>query len=267
MAISKHINFFELQKAAEKPGCPLCRIISDRAVMYIDNMLFEHVSDIPFRRIHRAAGGFCSFHSKSLISFRDGLAVAILSKDLLIDRIGSFENGIFSHPKSRCPICIEKDRIEEEYLGFLVESDGDSKEEQELRKIFTASDGLCAPHYSALLFNREKGHREGRGRNRLKEKADGDVKVHIHRGRGGHRRMNRRARNIPKWLKDFHEEKYRKLLVRINNFIELSAYGRQAEFTKLSEEDQLVWREAAAALRGQEDLYDTYTKDIDIRHL
>jgi len=37
MAIEKHINFFELQKASEKPGCPVCRIISDRAYKYIDN--------------------------------------------------------------------------------------------------------------------------------------------------------------------------------------------------------------------------------------
>ena len=227
MAVEKHINFFELQKAAEKPGCPLCRIIGDRAEMYIDNLLFEHVSDVPFRRLHRAAGGFCSFHSRNLVSFRDGLAVAILSKDLLLDRISSFETKKPLSPRNRCPICIEQDRIEEEYLGFLANSHGDTGEVKELRKIFTASDGLCAPHYSNLLFNNKK--KSSRGETIQKR---GKIRV------------------IPKWLMEFHESRFKDLLSRISNFIELSAYGRQEEFAALTEKDQLVWKEAAAALRG-----------------
>ena len=227
MAVEKHINFFEFQKAAEKPGCPLCRIVSDRAEKYIDNLLFEHVSDVPFRRLHRAAGGFCSYHSRNLVSFRDGLAVAILSKDILLDRIASFETKKPFSPKGRCPICIEQDRIEEEYLGFLAQSHGNTVEEQELRRIFTESDGLCVPHYSALFFSQKK---KRSNRELLKTKS--------------------KAREIPKWLTDFHDSKYKNLLDRISNFIEFSAYGRQEEFAALTKKDQLVWKEAAAALRG-----------------
>jgi hypothetical protein len=215
MAVDKHINFFELQKAAEKPGCPLCRIVNDRADRYIDNMLFEHVSDRGFRALHRAAGGFCPFHSRNLVSFRDGLAVAIMSRDILEDRIASFEKAKPWRPKGRCPICEERDRIEEEYLSFLAGSGGDSKEEKELKKIFTASDGLCAPHYSGLLFT-AKG----------------------------------KARAVPQWLREFHERLFNEMMRRLGQFIELSAYGRQEEFSRLSEKDQLVWKEAAAALRG-----------------
>ena len=217
MAVDKHINFFELQKAAEKPGCPLCRIVNDRADRYIDNLLFEHVSDRGFRALHRGAGGFCAFHSRNLVSFRDGLAVAILSQDILEDRISSFEKARPWHPKGRCPICIERDRIEEEYLSFLAASGGDSPEEKELCSLITASDGLCAPHYASLL-NDPKG----------------------------------RTRRLPAWLKEFQEAKFRELLKRVRRFIELSAYGRQEEFAKLSEKDQLVWKEAASVLRGCE---------------
>jgi hypothetical protein len=217
MAVDKHINFFELQKAAEKRGCPLCRIVSDRAERYIDNMLFEHVADRGFRALHRASGGFCAFHSRNLQAFRDGLAVAILSRDILEDRIASFEKPRFWNPKGKCPICVERDSIEEEYLSFLAASGGDSTEEKELRAAFTASEGLCAPHYAKLLFN-AKG----------------------------------KPRAIPKWLKEFHETKFRELLRRTSQFIELSAYGRQAEFALLSEKDQLVWKEAAIILRGSE---------------
>jgi hypothetical protein len=220
MAVDKHINFFELQKAAEKPGCPLCRIVSDRAERYIDNMLFEHVSDRAFRANHRAAGGFCDFHSRGLAAFRDGLAVAILGRDILEDRIASFEKKKPWNPKGRCPVCVERDRIEEEYLSFLAAAGGDSPEETELRSAFTVSDGLCAPHFSRLLFT-------PRG------KAQSFVK-----------------RNIPLWLEEFHRNKFRELKGRIDQFIELSAYGRQEEFARLSEKDQLVWKELAVSLRG-----------------
>jgi hypothetical protein len=213
MAVDKHINFFELQKAAEQPGCPLCRIVSDRAARYIDNTLFEHVSDRGFRALHRAAGGFCSFHARHLLSFRDGLAVAILSRDILEDRIASFEKMKPWRPKGRCPVCIERENIEQEYLDFLAGCSGDSDEEKELRTFFTASDGLCAPHYNSLLFT-----------------------------------PNGKKRTVPDWIKEFQENKFKELQVRLGQFIELSAYGRQKEFAALSEKDQLVWKEAAACL-------------------
>jgi hypothetical protein len=215
MAVEKHINFFELQKSAEKPGCPLCRIVNDRAARYIDNTLFEHIADRGFRALHRAAGGFCSFHSRNLVSFRDGLAVAILSRDILEDRIGSFERKKQWSPKGRCPVCVEREKIEQEYLDFLAASDGNSPEEMELQAFFTASDGLCAPHYADLCF--------------------------LPTGR---------KRTVPAWIRDFQEAKFNELKTRLDQFIEFSAYGRQSEFAALSEKDQLVWKEAAAYLSG-----------------
>jgi hypothetical protein len=220
--MDKHINFFEMQKACAEPGCPLCRIVSDRAERYIDNMLFEHVSDRVFRAAHRAAGGFCDFHSRTLASFRDGLAVAIMGRDILEDRIASFRKRRKWQPKGECPVCAERARIEEEYLSFLAECgarpEAETDEDRELRAVFTAGEGLCAPHYSALLFT-PKG----------------------------------KARAVPAWLTRFHEAKFDGLLKRTDTFIELSAYGRQAEFRALTEKDQLVWKELALALRGTAD--------------
>jgi hypothetical protein len=213
MAVDKHINFFELEKACEKPGCPLCRIIADRAERYIDNMLFEHVSDRAFRKAHRLAGGFCNYHSRNLESFRDGLAVAILGRDVLEERLDSFKSRKPWRRRERCPICVERDRIETEYLGFLAGAGGDSAEEQELRRIFGGSEGLCAPHYGKLL----------------------------------------EFRNVPSWLVELHDRKFADLKRRIDEFIELSAYGRQEEFRALPERDKLVWKELALTLRGSVD--------------
>lgn len=214
MAVDRHINFFELQKVCGKEGCPLCRIVADRARRYLDNMLFEHVSDRAFRAAHRASGGFCPAHSKDLASFRDGLAVAILGRDILEDRITAFKKRKPWRPKDRCPICAEGSRIEAEYLGFLAEASGDSQDETELKAAFTASEGLCAPHYGLLMETRKR---------------------------------------IPSWLRDFQEGKFDALLARTGRFIELSAYGRQDEFRTLSEADQLVWKELARSLRGTSD--------------
>ena len=213
MAIEKHINFFELDKASQKPGCPLCTIISERAHKYIDNTLFEHITNRGFRAQFRAAGGFCSFHSRSLISFRDGLAVAILSRDIVEDRINNFKKKLPWKPKGRCPVCIERENIENEYLDFLAQADGNSSEEQELKEFFTKSDGLCAPHYGDLLITR-KG----------------------------------KKRKVPKWIITFHEQKFKDLKIRLDQYISLSAFGRQKEFEKLSKKDQMVWQEAAACI-------------------
>jgi hypothetical protein len=214
MAVDKHINFFELEKASEKPGCPLCGIIADRAERYLDNMLFEHVSDRKFRAAHRLAGGFCAGHSRNLESFRDGLAVAILGRDILEERLDSFKSRKPWRRKERCPVCAERDRIEIEYLGFLAGAGGESAEERELRRVFTRSEGLCAPHYGRLLSSWKR---------------------------------------IPPWIIEFHDRKFTGLKERIDRFIELSAYGRQEEFRVLQERDKVVWKELALALRGNLD--------------
>lgn len=213
MAIDRHINFFEFRKACAQPGCPLCRIVAARAARYIDNMLFEHVSDRGFRAAFRAAGGFCNFHARNLESFRDGLAVAILGRDILEDELSAFKSRKKRKLKGSCPVCEERDRIEEEYLSFLLEADGESPEERELREAVTASSGLCVPHYGKLLQT---------------------------------------GRRVPPWLREFHESRFESLLLRTGRFIELSAYGRQDEFAALAPEDQEVWKELAVTLRGGE---------------
>ncbi len=217
--MDRHINYFELQKACGKEGCPVCRIVSERADRYIDNMLFEHISDRPFRASFRAAGGFCDFHARGLASFRDGLAVAILGKDILEDRVAALKRGKAYKPKGQCPVCVERGRIEREYLGLLVEvadasSDTSSEEavlHAELRTLFEASDGLCVPHYEVMLASFKK---------------------------------------VPRWIRAFQEKKFDELMGRTAAFIEFSAYGRQGDFAKLSEKDQVVWKELAVALRG-----------------
>lgn len=205
----RHVNWFALEKACEKPGCPVCTIVAERSARYIDNMLFEHVSDRGFRALYRAAGGFCSVHAKSLESFRDGLAVAILGEDILSSILPDIKRRKTAKPKEACPACAATAGIEREFLGYLAE-----RAEGDFISFFTASGGLCVPHY---------------------------------------RKMTVLCRRIPTWLSDFHEEKFETLLERTRQFIECSAWGRQADFAALSDRDKIVWKEIARNLRGSAD--------------
>ncbi len=202
----KHVNWFALEKACAKPGCPLCTIVTERSDRYIDNMLFEHVSDRGFREKYRNALGFCPEHSRNLESYRDGLAVAILGEDILSHMMGDLKKRKATKAKAICPACSETARVEREFLGFLAES-----EDQPLKDFFTASEGLCVPHYRQLVTS---------------------------------------VKRVPLWLRDFHEKRFEALLRRTRNFIEFSAWGRQDDFAALSPEDKVVWKEIARALRG-----------------
>ncbi len=205
----KHVNWFALEKACERPGCPLCAIVTERSSRYIDNMLFEHVSDRGFRARYRESGGFCAKHAKSLDTYRDGLAVAILGVDVLTDSLPAIKKGKRAAPKGQGPACAETDRVEREFLGFIA-----GVEDGDFIRFFTASEGLCLPHYRLLLAT---------------------------------------VRRVPSWLSDFQVAKFERLLERAGNFVEFSAWGRQADFERLSPADKVVWKELALALRGTAD--------------
>jgi len=205
----KHVNWFALEKACEKEGCPLCRIVSDRAERYIDNMLFEHVSDRGFRAKYRASGGFCTRHAANLESFRDGLAVAILGVDVLSTVLPDISKKKAPRFKGVCPACEETSRVESEFLGYLAD-----RREESFISIFTASEGLCFPHYRQLLAQ---------------------------------------TRRVPRWLSDFQNERFESLLERSRRFVDCSAWGRQDDFAALDEKDRIVWKELARTLRGMSD--------------
>ncbi len=209
----QHVNYFALQKACEKKGCPLCSIINERIERYIDGMLFEHISDRTFRAQYRQAGGFCNEHSKILLSYRDGLAVAILGQGTLSDYIEDFKKKKVRKYKEPCSACKEKTRIEKEFLTYLAEvkDKSASDSDKELIDFFTASSGLCVPHYAKLVHYTKK---------------------------------------IPKWLESYHTDKFESLLKRTNTFIDFSAWGKQKDFANLSDDDKVVWKELAQTLRG-----------------
>jgi hypothetical protein len=224
MALQKHVNYFALEKACEQPGCPLCTIINERIDRYIDGMLFENISDRTFRREYREAGGFCPEHAKKLLTYRDGLAVAILGQGTLTDYLEDFSKKKMRKYKRMCPVCEQRLKIENDFLTFIAEA-GDVKKAsvsrdsqvsaesaRDLKEFFTKSDGLCVPHYAQL------------------------IKI---------------AKHVPKWLSEFQEGKFKSLLERTSTFIDASAWGNHDKFNALSDNDKIVWKELAENLRGK----------------
>ena len=143
----KHVNFFALQKTCEKPGCPICNIVNERITRYIDGMLFEHISDRTFRAQYREAGGFCKSHSKTLLTYRDGLAVAILGQGELAEKIEDFGKKKMRKYKSPCPACFEQKRIEEDFLLFT----GSLEPRKNLKTLLRALEILKEKGYSPKL--------------------------------------------------------------------------------------------------------------------
>jgi len=135
--------------------------------------------------------------------------VAILGADILGHALPDLQRHRKTKTPGVCPACEETARIEREFLGFIAE-----QEEREFIDFFTASEGLCVPHYRQLVAQ---------------------------------------IRRVPSWLEDFQQRKFESLLERTKTFIEYSAWGRQADFATLSDRDKVVWKEIALALRGNRD--------------
>ncbi len=45
--------FYDLQEALAQSGCPLCRLLEERAEQYLDNLLWENVNDPGMRQAVR----------------------------------------------------------------------------------------------------------------------------------------------------------------------------------------------------------------------
>jgi len=149
--VERHVNWFALEKACGRAGCPVCSIVEERTTRYIDNMLFEHVSDRGFRAQYRLAQGFCTRHGKNLESFRDGLAVAILGEDILQSLMAEIQSRKFKKTKALCPACSAEQTVEREFLGYIAE-----RTEHEFIEFFSRSSLLCVPHYRALCVTTKK---------------------------------------------------------------------------------------------------------------
>jgi uncharacterized protein DUF6062 len=168
---SKFIGFFRLVDACDRPGCPVCRCVTDDARQYLDNLLYEQVNDPDTRRRLRASWGFCNWHAWMLRDVSDpAFGSAILYDDFLrvaIDRFERKATRVVTPPRgllgrlgrwgrrarrsllvelhrrrAACPGCSLVAESEERYVELALQFVDDPEFDGAYRR----SQGLCVPH-------------------------------------------------------------------------------------------------------------------------
>lgn len=165
------LTYYDLLKACEQAGCPVCRLEQSGVERYLAALFYESVNDPGVRDRLRRSLGFCQEHAWLVLEARLGLAlgVGIIYQDLLetlLERqprhpiklrsqkrfpwVGRYAYGPLNLNEVRqaleatdpCPACEQRQAIAARALSVLSESLGD----EAMVKALKSSDGLCLPH-------------------------------------------------------------------------------------------------------------------------
>ena len=155
-----------LAEACARPGCPVCRCLSDDSLRQLRALLYEHVTDPGIRGSLRRSRGFCAWHASLVGELSDsGFGSAIIAADVLGAEIARVERALARPrragrlgrllrpdrpsraPRAMCRVCEGVRAAERRHLDALLEMSSDAR----LGDAFDRSDGLCAPHVERLL--------------------------------------------------------------------------------------------------------------------
>jgi hypothetical protein len=175
----------ELKQALRRPGCPLCRVLRNADLHYLRVFLREGKHD--GRMLLRLLGswGLCARHASGLVHLEpvergDGLGTGTLYDWLLDqarrrledlrghlatdDRAGSLQWGRRRNPRQRvqqalrrlgptipCPACEAHQRYAEYVVGGFVRGLEPAARLPAIQEMYLASEGLCLPHWQAVL--------------------------------------------------------------------------------------------------------------------
>jgi hypothetical protein len=170
-----------LLEALDQGGCPICTIVQEEVLHYLDMLIHEHVNDLDFRADLRQAGGFCNTHAWWLYSRMKGAALGatIMYRDVLNTArerltqaaasggtvlrtpkrrrgLGPFAAGPLAQvdPHSDCPACRVRARMEGAFVSTLINNAADDP----FLDRYARSDGVCLLHLDqALVTVRDVG--------------------------------------------------------------------------------------------------------------
>lgn len=145
----KHLQYFEVVSAFNFNECPVCFLVKDRTEKFFDNLLYENINDLEFRKKFKENFGFCDYHSYKFLSYNDGVAVALCYEDLLSDIVTKLkrkDKNLLPTDKV-CIVCNLIKKLELKYISVLIEYINDV----EFKEKFVHSDGLCVKHLQLYL--------------------------------------------------------------------------------------------------------------------
>jgi hypothetical protein len=91
-AADKSFTYFALLEAFDKQGCPVCRLVMDASLSYLDTLFYEQVNDVGVRRKLRASRGFCNWHAWQARQITSSaLGVALIANDLISEELARLD--------------------------------------------------------------------------------------------------------------------------------------------------------------------------------
>lgn len=156
----------ELQEMLRQPGCPICHVGRKVARGQLDALLYDSVTDKDSREKLSGSLGFCSAHSRDLLTFPgERLGATIIEWALLREAQRRLKNSSPSGGSSwrqrlrgqtaaasslaaddPCPVCANQATLEARSLQELLEHlVGD------LETPLAAAGGLCWPHLDLAM--------------------------------------------------------------------------------------------------------------------
>lgn len=168
-----------LVRICQEPGCPGCTARRQAEERYIDSILWEGVTDAPFRAKLRRTLGLCPAHAWALqaaedTQWHDGLGTALIYQDLARqvlealqgpaagrtgwrDVVGRLVRQLWPpsprqllarlSPRQNCPVCDIGQGAELRFIHTLLAG----YQAGEVRAAFQASAGLCLGHLRQAL--------------------------------------------------------------------------------------------------------------------
>jgi len=209
----KHLPYFAVLDACETKECPICFLVKDGIERYFNNLLYENINDSGFRKKFRKNFGFCNYHSYKFLSYNDTLAISLTHRDLLIDIIHKLKTGDIRYPPrkntNKCIVCELIKEVEERYISVIIEY----LDDEEFKRKFLASEGLCIPHYESLLA---------------------------------------KMKSPPKWLVDFNIKRYKEILSRVDRYIDSCNFSLGDKRPILADNEKLIAKQVIRTLFGFE---------------
>ena len=201
--MEKHLPYFSFIESIKKDTCPICNLVNKNIDKYIEDLLYEKINDIGIRKKFKENSGFCNYHAHLFLKYNDGIAISLLNKDILIDKI----NSINKKPplikklkkKTNCQICELKKEYENHYLSIFSEFWND----EVLKNSFISNSFLCIPHL-----------------NMLKSKF----------------------KSIPDWLLDTIQNKYTIIVNNVNSYLDSCNFDDTKKKTPFTTEQINSWK-------------------------
>lgn len=158
----KHTPYFKLKESFEQKHCSICYLARQSVTLYLDDLLYERVTDPGTVASVRASEGFCESHFHQIVEFQDATGLSALARcalESIVEKWTQSPKELRKKNKSKalCPACETWNHSESNYISLFLEN----LEDLPLMLAHERSFGFCIPHFKMIYPKIEsEAHRE-----------------------------------------------------------------------------------------------------------